>query len=44
MPDKTYGDILKGHFAEKFRFHRRNQEEGESVIMFAASLKKLSEY
>ena len=29
--------------AERFRFHRRHQEEGESVPMFAAALKKLSE-
>jgi hypothetical protein len=43
--------ILKGHFspkplgiAERFRFHRINQEEGESVTMFAAALNKLSEY
>lgn len=52
--NKTYGDIveiLKGHFsqeplvnAERFRFHRRHQEEGESVPMFAVALKKLSEH
>lgn len=30
--------------AERFRFHKRNQEEGESVIMFVASLRKLAEH
>jgi hypothetical protein len=52
--NKTYGDvveILKGHFsqeplvnAERFRFHRRHQEEGESGPMFAAAVKNLSEH
>lgn len=30
--------------AERFRFHKRNQEEGESVTMFVASLRKLAEH
>lgn len=30
--------------AERFRFHKRNQEEGESVTMFVASLKTLAEH
>ena len=44
-------DTLTKHFspkplviAERFRFHKRNQEEGESVNMFVASLRKLAEY
>lgn len=51
---KTYREIvetLNGHFspkplviAERFRFHRRNQEEGESVTMFVAALRKLAEH
>ncbi len=52
--EKTYDQIvntLKAHFspkplviAERFRFHRRNQLEGETVTMFVAVLKKLSEH
>jgi hypothetical protein len=30
--------------AERFRFHKRSQLEGESISSFLASLKKLSEY
>ena len=30
--------------AERFRFHKRRQLEGESISSFLASLKKLSEY
>ncbi|XP_057692499.1 uncharacterized protein K02A2.6-like [Corythoichthys intestinalis] len=51
---KTYREIvetLNGHFspkplviAERFRFHRRSQEEGESVTMFVAALRKLAEH
>nr|XP_061795480.1 uncharacterized protein K02A2.6-like [Nerophis lumbriciformis] len=51
---KTYREIvetLNGHFspkplviAERFRFQRRNQEEGESVTMFVAALRKLAEH
>lgn len=51
---KTYKDIvvtLTNHFsskplviAERFWFHRRNQEEGESVTMFVAALRKLAKY
>lgn len=43
--------ILNDHFspkpiiiAERFRFHKRNQEEGESVAQHVAILKKLSEH
>ncbi|XP_048059455.1 uncharacterized protein K02A2.6-like [Megalobrama amblycephala] len=52
--EKTYAEIvavLSAHFspkplviAERFRFHKRNQEEGETVTMFVAALKKLSEH
>ncbi|KAG1929501.1 K02A2.6-like [Pimephales promelas] len=52
--EKTYDQIvatLKAHFspkplviAERFRFHRRNQLEGETVTMFVAVLKKLAEH
>nr|XP_055048287.1 uncharacterized protein K02A2.6-like [Misgurnus anguillicaudatus] len=52
--EKTYDQIvstLKAHFspkplviAERFRFHRRNQLEGESVAVFVAVLKKLAEH
>jgi len=51
---KTYReivDILSHHFspkplviAERFRFHRRSQEESESVTMFVAALRKLAEH
>ena len=45
--NKTYGDIvelLKGHFSPKplVIAERFNQEEGESVTMFAAALKIVS--
>lgn len=52
--EKTYDQIvstLKAHFspkplviAERFRFHRRNQLEGETVTVFVAVLKKLAEH
>ena len=52
--DKSYREIvtiLKEHYApkpliiaERFRFHKRNQEEGESVSQFVAVLKQLSEH
>lgn len=52
--DKSYNEIvtiLKNHYspkplviAERFRFHKRNQEEGESVAQFVAVLKQLSEH
>ncbi|XP_039518223.1 uncharacterized protein K02A2.6-like [Pimephales promelas] len=52
--ESTYAEIvavLSAHFspkplviAERFRFHKRNQEEGETVTMFVAALKKLSEH
>lgn len=51
---KTYKeivDMLTGHFspkpliiAERFRFHKRNQEDGESVIVFVAALRRLAEH
>ncbi|KAL7856631.1 hypothetical protein SRHO_G00155300 [Serrasalmus rhombeus] len=51
---KTYGtivEILSGHFsskplviAERFRFHKRSQEEGESIANFVAALKGLAEH
>jgi len=52
--EKTYAEIvamLSAHYspkslviAERFRFHKINQEEGETVTMFVAALKKLSEH
>lgn len=52
--DKSYDDIvsiLQKHYApkpliiaERFRFHKRNQEDGESVSQFVAVLKQLSEH
>lgn len=43
--------ILSEHFspkplmiAERFRFYKRNQEEGETVTMFVAALRKLAEH
>lgn len=43
--------LLKEHFApkpliiaERFRFHKRNQLEGESIAQFVAVLKRLSEH
>ncbi len=49
---KTYEEIvdsLTNHFSpkplvieESFRFHRCNQEEGESIIMFVVALRKLA--
>lgn len=43
--------VLAGHFSpklltitEQFHFHKRNQEEGESVTIFVAILKKLAEH
>lgn len=51
---KSYDDIvaiLAAHFspkplviAERFRFHKRNQEEGESVAVFVAALRRLAEH
>lgn len=50
----TYDNIVKTlseHFspkplmiAERFRFYKRNQEEGETVTMFVAALRKLAEH
>uniref|UniRef100_A0AAQ4QCI8 CCHC-type domain-containing protein n=1 Tax=Gasterosteus aculeatus aculeatus TaxID=481459 RepID=A0AAQ4QCI8_GASAC len=52
--DRSYEEIvgtLKAHYspkpliiAERFRFHKRNQEEGESISQFVAVLKQLSEH
>lgn len=52
--EKTYPEIVKvlsDHFspkplliAERFRFHKRDQEEGESVSLFVAALRKLAEH
>lgn len=52
--EKTYAEIVKvlsEHYspkplliAERFRFHKRDQEEGESVLMFVAALRKLAEH
>ncbi|KAI4883104.1 hypothetical protein NFI96_006673, partial [Prochilodus magdalenae] len=52
--DKTYVDIktvLQQHFspkplviAERFCFHKRNQEAGETVSQYVAVLKRLSEH
>ncbi|KAI4887000.1 hypothetical protein NFI96_027939, partial [Prochilodus magdalenae] len=52
--DKSYKelvDTLESHFspkpiiiAERFRFHKRNQEEGETIAQYVAILKKLSEH
>lgn len=52
--ENTYGDltkILKEHYApkplvivERFRFHKRDQQEGESVREYNAALRKLSEF
>ena len=48
--DKSYDDLinaLKGHFspkplqiAERYRFHKRTQHDGESVLDFVAALKQ----
>ena len=52
--EKDYKDIvdaLQGHFspkplviAERYRFHKRDQQEGESVTQYIAVIKKLSEH
>ena len=52
--DKSYEEIVRilgNHYspkplliAERFRFHKRNQEEGESISQFLAVLKRLSEH
>ena len=51
---KTYEEtveVLQAHFspkpiviAERFRFHKRNQGEGETITQYIADLKKLSEH
>lgn len=52
--DQSFVDIVKsleGHFypkplviAERFRFQKRNEEEGESVAQYVAVLKILTEH
>ena len=52
--DKTYDELttaLSSHLApkplviaERFRFHKREQKEGESIKAYAASLQKLAEH
>ncbi|XP_024154359.1 uncharacterized protein K02A2.6, partial [Oryzias melastigma] len=51
MTYKDITDVLRNHFApkplviaERFRFHKRNQEEGESVSQYVAVLKRVSEH
>ncbi|XP_030608895.1 uncharacterized protein K02A2.6-like [Archocentrus centrarchus] len=51
MTYKQAVTVLKDHFtpkplviAERFRFHKRNQGEGETVAQYVAVLKKLSEH
>ena len=51
--EKTYGelvDVMKRHLkpkppviAERFKFHRRNQREGETVAQYLAVLRELTE-
>ena len=51
--DKVYGDlvkVMKDHLkpkpliiAERFKFHRRNQREGETVAQYLAEIRKLTE-
>ncbi|MCG8032935.1 MAG: DDE-type integrase/transposase/recombinase [Candidatus Thiodiazotropha taylori] len=51
---KSYDDLtalLKNHLspkpliiAERFRFHKRNQHDGETVTQYLAELRKLAEY
>lgn len=52
--DQSFVDIVKtleGHFCpnplviiERFRFHKWNQEEGESIVHNVAVLKRLTEH
>ena len=54
LSDKTYDKLvaeLTAHFeprpliiAERFRFHKRDQKEGEKIRDYAASLQKLAEH
>ena len=54
LSDKTYDELvaaLTAHFeprpliiAERFRFHKRDQKEGEKIRDYAASLQKLAEH
>lgn len=52
MKYKHIVDKLPAHFfppkplvtAARFRFHKRNQEDGESVVQYVAVLKRLSEH
>ncbi|CAL9694783.1 unnamed protein product [Knipowitschia caucasica] len=52
--DKTFDElvkVMKEHLspkplliAERFRFHKRNQHEGESIVSYVAELKRLTEH
>ncbi|XP_039602396.1 uncharacterized protein LOC120524631 [Polypterus senegalus] len=52
--EKSFNDlvrVMRDHLspkplliAERFRFHKRNQNEGETIAAYVAELKKLSEY
>ena len=42
--EKTHYSPKPLIIAERFRFHKRNQEEGESISQFVAVLKQLSEH
>ena len=54
LVDKTYDELttaLSTHLspkllviAERFRFHKREQKDGESIKTYAASLQKLAEH
>ena len=51
--DKSYGElvkVMKNHLkptppviAERFKFHRRNQRDGETVAQYLAEMRKLTE-
>lgn len=49
--DKDNVDVLQAHFspkhiviANRFRFHKHNQQDGESVTQYEAAIQKLSEH
>ena len=51
MPFVQLVNVMREHLspkplliAERFRFHKRNQKEGESIVSYVADLKKLSEH
>lgn len=41
---KNPGEFTHDQIAERFRFYKHNQEEGETVTMFIAALRKLAEH